>query len=99
MAEVCEVLGEGVVILDEVRYWQVQPRAAFPFRPRIVNGPAAGGRSTRKGLPKRSSWRNDTMTRLPSASSSATKRLGPERVDSESSYGVARRTTSCRWIP
>lgn len=49
MAEVGEVCGEGVVILDEVRYWQVQPRAAFPFRPRIVNGPSACGSLDEEG--------------------------------------------------
>lgn len=43
MTEVGEVFSEGVVVLDEVRNWQVERRSAFSFRPRIVNGPAAGG--------------------------------------------------------
>ena len=42
MAEVGEVFGKGVVVFDEVGNWQVQRRSAFPFRPRIVDGPAAG---------------------------------------------------------
>ncbi len=42
MTEVREVFSEGVVVLDEVRNGQVERRSAFPFRTRIVNGPAAG---------------------------------------------------------
>ena len=42
MTEVGQVIGECVVVLDDVRNWQVERRPAFPFRPRMVNGPAAG---------------------------------------------------------
>lgn len=43
MTEVGKVLRKCFVVLDEVRNRKVQCRPAFPFRARVVNGPAGLG--------------------------------------------------------